>query len=327
MPKNLPQSNLELLHKFNPHIYSEITTAADLDIEVITNKNADVIPVLNINNKKLSLHSKINPQKEAERLTQDIIANEFDLYVIIGFAFAYHIEKILQNIPAHANVLVIEKEAAIISVALQERNLNSILQDSRLKITVNPSEDDLTELLKGKSTKTVSFLTHRGSFQAYPEYYNNILTLTKSYISTKDVNIATLAKFEKIWSSNIARNIGFFSSTPGVIPFYNRFKDIPAIIIGAGPSLSKDITFIKKHKEDAILIAVDTALKSLLNEGIEPHFCLAVDPQIINARYFENTPELKTILVTEPTVHPSVFHLYKGPIITTGVSCDLLKWW
>ncbi len=53
---------------------------------------------------------------------------------------------------------------------------------------------------------------------------------------------------------------------------------------------------------------------------------MAVDPQVINARYFEGLPELSTILVADPTVHPSIFHLYRGPVAATGIAFDMMKW-
>ena len=133
------------------------------------------------------------------------------------------------------------------------------------------------------------------------------MEIARSYVSTKDVNIATLAKFEKIWSSNIVRNISNVIETGGADLFFDKFKNIPAIVVAAGPSLLKSIDFIKKNQERALIIAVDTSYSVLLRHGIESHFCVCVDPQVVNARYFEGVTEGKTILVGRTGCAPVSF--------------------
>ena len=153
-----------------------------------------------------------------------------------------------------------------------------------------------------------------------------MLEKSRSYVSTKDVNIATLAKFEKIWSSNLARNINHFIGAPGINQYFNKFKNLPALVVAAGPSLNKSIEFIRKNQDRALIIAVDTSYGMLKKNGIEPHFCISVDPQVINARYFEGDVSGRTILVADPTVHPSVFRMFKGRVISSGVAFDSMKW-
>ena len=140
------------------------------------------------------------------------------------------------------------------------------------------------------------------------------------------MNIATLAKFEKIWTSNLARNVRVFIESPAANSFYGKFKGIPAIVVAAGPSLQHAIRFINENRSHAIIVAVDTSYRLLLREGIEPHFCVSVDPQVANARYFEGVPQTKTVLIADPTVHPSVFRLFRGRVAVTGVAFNLLKW-
>src|SRR5512133_2757850 len=113
--------------------------------------------------------------------------------------------------------------------------------------------------------------------------------IARSYLSTKEVNIATLAKFEKVWASNIARNIGAFVASPGANRFFGQFGGVPAIVVAAGPSLHASMDFIRKSRGRAVIVAVDTSYRILMSQGIEPHFCIVVDPQMINARYFEGS--------------------------------------
>ncbi|MCL2025740.1 MAG: DUF115 domain-containing protein [Leptospirales bacterium] len=294
-------------------------------VEIIESKNGEPVPSVTRNGHKIPVHSRFDPRTEALRFAAEISA-EHDLYIVFGLGFAYHIEALLAKIPPASNMLVIEKETVMLKAVLTHRDLGALLEDGRFNILIDPSEDELAETLKGKSSLKVSFITHRGSHQINEEYYASMLELCRSYLSTKEVNIATLAKFEKVWSANIARNIIPFIKSAAIKNFYGKFAKIPAIIAAAGPSLRESFDFIRENSHKAVIIAVDTAMPTLVKAGIQPHFCVAVDPQLVNARYFEGLPKLNTILVADPTVHPSVFHLYKGPVSVTGIAFDIMKW-
>lgn len=58
----------------------------------------------------------------------------------------------------------------------------------------------------------------------------------------------------------------------------NRFTDIPAIVCGAGPSLSKDIDYLYSLDNRALIFAGGSAITALSKHNICPHFGVAVDP-------------------------------------------------
>jgi len=321
------ENSISIIKNNNPALYSKIKDSKKNDnINVINSGSGDKIPIFELQNKKIFIHSKFDPYKEASRFIAEVDPSNFDLFIVFGFGFAYHIEELVKKISLDSILLVVEKEAGIIQSAISYRDLTNLLRDNRIKILVDPDEDKLSESLKGKSSRRVSFLTHRGSFQIDPEYYSNLRKIIKSYLSTKEVNIATLSKFEKTWTSNIARNVREFISLPGANIFYNKFKNIPAIVTGAGPSLTKSLDFIKENQNKSLIICVDTSYLILRRHGIMPHFCVTVDPQLINARYFEGDVKGRTVFIADPTVHPSVFRLIKGRIASVGMAFEMMKW-
>ena len=262
--------------------------------------------------KSVSLHSRFDPVKEASRFISEISDFSFDLFVVYGFASAYHIEKLLEHAAKNSNVLVIERSPSVLKNSLAARDLRGILSDPRLLICADPDDSEFAELLRGKSTNRVTFIFHRGSSQVFGDYYLNINNTIKTYFSDKEVNIATLAKFERLWSANSSRNIMEIVKCRPVNIFFGQFIDIPAIIVCAGPSLSRSIDFIRQNSAKALIIAVDTAYYLLKKHSIDPHFCVCVDPQIINARYFEKPSDTNAVLIADPSTHPSVFRFFTG---------------
>ena len=295
-------------------------------IEVLQAKSGDAIPIVKKESGYIAVHSKFDPVKEAQRLIDEFDGSQYDCIIVSGFGFGYHIEWLLQKVKKDATVLILEQFPWMIAAAIAHRDLQNVLKDKRVILLVNPDEEAIAIHMKGRSSYKTLFITHRGSFQIDPERYTNLQRIAKAYLSTKEVNIATLAKFEKLWTSNIARNIKEIISAPPAAAFFDKFHNIPAIIVNAGPTLTQSIPYIQKHYNNAIIVAVDTSFKVLEYYGIEPHFCITVDPQLINARYFEGAHSKRTILIADPMVHPSTFLFYKGRKAITGVAFEMMKW-
>ncbi len=325
--KSFFEDNIAIIKKNNPSLYTLISNIQLTGrISNIVSGTGDTIPIVKLDNKKIYIHSKYDPYKEAERLISRIGPADFDLFIVFGFGYAYHIEELIKKLHGNSIALILEKDPEMLKTAITSRDLAGVLSDERLKIIADPDEEKIAMMLRGKSSYRVSFITHRGSYQIYPEYYSNLIRITRSYLSSKEVNIATLSRFEKTWTANIARNIREFTGLPGANIFYDKFTGIPSIIAGAGPTLNKSIDFIKKNQNRSVIICVDTSYMILRNNGIVPHFCITVDPQVINARYFERNVNGDTVFISDPTVHPSVFRLIKGDIATLGTAFEMMKW-
>lgn len=321
------ENNISAIRLNDPGLLEQVADTKDAEyVDSIVSKTGDIIPVINTDNKKLYIHSRFDPAKEASRFISEIDPGAFDLFIVFGFGYGYHIEELIKNTDNNSNLLVLEKDPHLFRSALLSRDIASVLGDNRLRILIDPDEEVIAGALKGKSSKRVSFLTHRGSFQTDPAYYDNLRQIARSYLSKKDVNIATLSRFEKTWSSNISRNIREIISLPGANVFYNKLAGIPAVIAGAGPSLNKSIDFIRAVRDKSVIICVDTSYSILRDNGIIPHFCLTVDPQLINARYFEGTNGEDIVFIADPSVHPSVFRLIRGKISVLGMAFEMMKW-
>ncbi|HSV98363.1 MAG TPA: 6-hydroxymethylpterin diphosphokinase MptE-like protein [Spirochaetota bacterium] len=321
------EKNSALLKRRHGPVHVAVLGAEDDPrIRVSASRGGAPVPEIAQEGGTISVHSRYDPVTEAARFIAGIEPGNFNLFIVFGFGFAYHLAELLDRISGDAVVLVLEQSAAMIRSAIIHRDLSNMLSDERLHILVDPTEEGLADILRGKSTYRVSFLTHRGSFQIAPAYYSNLHRISKSYLSAKEVNIATLAKFERTWGANIARNAGVFIDNPGAGDFYGKFAGVPAIIAAAGPSLSDSIGFIRANADRAVIVAVDTSYGILKKHGVEPHFCVSVDPQLINARYFEGDTGGRTVLVADPTVHPSVFRLFRGRRALAGMAFPMLKW-
>lgn len=117
------------------------------------------------------------------------------------------------------------------------------------------SSDEVTQGRFSEITSLIAFFSnyHRSAVLGYSQggaffynnFFNNILKLPFSY----DGNALS-----------------------------GKFKGIPAIICGAGPSLDKNVEVLKKLQSRAIIFAGATSINALNAKGIVPHFGACIDP-------------------------------------------------
>ena len=56
------------------------------------------------------------------------------------------------------------------------------------------------------------------------------------------------------------------------------FRNMPAVIVGAGPSLDDALNGLNAIRDRALIMGCDTAARPLLASGVSPHFIVALDP-------------------------------------------------
>ncbi|MFQ5481780.1 MAG: motility associated factor glycosyltransferase family protein [Nitrospinaceae bacterium] len=131
----------------------------------------------------------------------------------------------------------------------------------------------------------------------------------------QEVKSATILRFAELWQSNFAANQAAMRRHPPVRRLARRFLGLPAIIVGAGPSLDKNIHFLRAAREKAVILAADAALKPLLHQNVVPDLTVSLDPQEDIAKFFTGVRHRGITLVAPTIIHPRVLDLWEGGIV------------
>ncbi len=131
----------------------------------------------------------------------------------------------------------------------------------------------------------------------------------------QEVKSATLLRFNALWKRNFQANAPAIERNPGVGALRNRFRGVPAIVVGAGPSLDKNIRLLNKARDRAVIVASDAALKPLRAHGITPTFVACLDPQDEITKFFKDVPHRGITLVAPSIIHPHVLALWEGGVV------------
>jgi hypothetical protein len=134
----------------------------------------------------------------------------------------------------------------------------------------------------------------------------NALQIVKRIVFGARANAEARRKFAPRYLTNSLRNAPAIAAGRDVRALADAYRAVPAVIVAAGPSLDRVIDDLRGVENHALLIAVDTALRPLLNAGVAPQLAVGLDPSETNARHFRQLPDCpRTWLVSESALDPS----------------------
>jgi len=258
------------------------------------------------------IHSLYACGREAKRLIEGILPldREKTLIIIIGSGLGYHIEMLEKA--GFNRIIIIEKNPVIYNYFKKIY----VLKEGMYLLSPSDKADkldsifSLVELAQLKNIKTVVL---RGGYKK--ELYEDFEERIDRLLKVKLGDFTTRLKFEEIWFINIIKNIKNLKKSFLVSQLFNRARDIPIVIVSAGPSLRDSLNSLRKIKDKAIVIAVDTAILPLYEAGIAPDIVYSLDSQVYNLQDFcmiEKDYFKKINLVYDIVVNPYLPHFFES---------------
>ena len=278
----------------------------------------------------LQLHSRYDPAGEAATLIDRTGPVDGVAYFVLGFGLGYHVEELFRRAPTTARIWILEPDVEVIASALESRDLAELLNNPRVAFITEIDRAALLAKFQSLAALLMSGTTtieHAPSVERTPEFFAAARAWIDEIASFSRTAIHTLVLNSTKTIGNIARNLPWYARSPGIARLHNAFRRQPAIIVSAGPSLRKNRHLLLEAKGKAVIIAVQTTLRPLLDLGVEPDFVTSLDYSEISARFFHDLPRgLKTELIAEPKATDAIFGLHPGPMSLVGsdVADDLL---
>lgn len=109
---------------------------------------------------------------------------------------------------------------------------------------------------------------------------------------------------------------------------FNKFKNVPAIICGAGPSLELHYPLLKKMHNKALIFAGGSSLNALVANGIMPHFGAGIDPNAAQALRIKETCHVKIPFFFRNRIYHNALKMIQGPrlYIPGSGGYDVSEW-
>lgn len=289
----------------------------EFDSIKLENKHSPVFSATGIAVLKIDgvwMHSKHDPAKESRRLIETVHPeNKEQIVVFFGAGLGYSVMEFCHRWPNPVYWLELDFQIHIQALAVldfsgfknQIRFINSVTKmgDEMDIVNNHLSDSRILNITKGRSNEDVIFVSHRNSYRINPGF-QSLQKSFENYLNKKSVNIATMSRFDRLWTHNLVRNYHILSKARPIGELFGSLDKAPVIICGAGPSLETDIEQIKELSKSCIVLCVDTALHVLESHEIYPDIVICVDPQSINQYHLEFLRSKDAIFVVEPTTSP-----------------------
>lgn len=258
-------------------------------IEIIQISEQQKIQIYNDGKTKWQLNSSVNPEYAsflwAEQFS-DIEINEHSIMFIFGMGDGLSIEYLVRKNP-NCNILIYEPSIEIFNDTISRCIWNDILEKSNIRIYVKGiNEEFFFNDLQGVVDYTNINLLHLGVLPNYDRIFTSeynhfretIADVMRLVLYTKNTEIQR--------SGEMAHNM--YKLSNDIIHQYSvkqllqvgnilASKNMPAILVAAGPSLDSNIECLHKFKNKAFILGVDTALNTLLKNDIIPDLTISVD--------------------------------------------------
>lgn len=297
------QRNLLAVSAGDPGLADRISKARpDPDLTLETARTGVPIPVLRREAGTIALHSRMDPEREAERLAGAYPGGGF--IVFLGLGAGYGIRPFLDR-PTTGGVLVVEYSLGILRAILEQFDLAPLLSDRRVRLLVDPDEPTLERaifeayipILNGD----LAAVPLRSRVDADPARFSEAVEAVRRVISRVSDDYSVQAFFGRRWFSNTIRNL--YAAEKTVRPLTPVRE---AIVTAAGPSLDEQAPDLEKARAGKYLIATDTSLGALLARRIIPDAVVSIDCQHISYYHFLNPVPGEVPLVLDLASPPSV---------------------
>ncbi|MEK9628443.1 MAG: 6-hydroxymethylpterin diphosphokinase MptE-like protein [Nitrospinota bacterium] len=327
------EKNLALLKKHHPLAFERLQDSEAISGFEISPSNigAPTLSYTKGDKSKIYLLSKYDPLREAKRFIESLNVNHCTNFVVLGMGLGYQIEKLIDSVPEHSKIFVIESNRSMARLAMESNDLVKILNYSGLTLIFPENRKEIISCLEAEKYNFCLNgyqLIHQNSLTEVDRIeYGKIQKELKSFFQATNIELKTQAVKSKQFYKNISQNFKNLISSPGINHLNNLFQNVPAIICSAGPSLDKNIHYLKAKRDNYLLISVATALNCLIKNNIYPDFVLAVDPHEVSTHFFVPGNHLRDIrLVYDPVIPPGIPEFFKNKSFTYDSSINLARW-
>ncbi len=293
MSNSVLDRNLASLKKKDPALFEKIAPLKGSKFYDVTKSKSGLPSLVHVDpdGSKKQIDSNYDPVGEATRNLERLKIRGSINFIVLGLGLGYQVSEIIKQISTHAKIYIFEKDPELFALAIREADFSLIFEHPGVRLVV---DTDLSDVRRFLDPERINFtlneyciVSQKALVDKNAEYYGVLYEEIEKFFKESRINLKTQSIHSKLYYKNIFSNQECLRNSPGIKNLKGCLSDIPAIICSAGPSLDKNIQLLKSSREGFFLIAVATALKPLLHNGVQPDVVISIDPDELTIRFFD----------------------------------------
>jgi len=253
--------------------------------------------------------------QEVDHFLSVLSLEETDVLYVYGLGLGYHYEALKKWLHAkkERSLVFIEHDLGVIDAFLKGGVAKTFLSDPQAYLYFLDSqnlEQKIEEL-------ALQFPAEKISVVAIASYVSSTFYRLRLKLLRSSAAIYALfadALHASYLFPNLLSNVRRLPRAFDANALEGCFSGVPAILCGAGPSLSAAIDTLKTLKERALIIAGGSAISALSSHGIHPHLAMAFDPNPEEFERLKGHTAQEVPLIYGNRLFAKVFSTFKGEI-------------
>ncbi|PJI07549.1 MULTISPECIES: motility associated factor glycosyltransferase family protein [Clostridium] len=237
------------------------------------------------------------------------------VYILIGFGMGNCVRKILDSIGG-SKLIVLENNTSILDCALSASDMCDVLNNDNINIELcdaNSVDDVFESNIKSLFfSNAVDVIICPGYREIDEQFVNCCIEGVKKAFNNAIVNKNTL----DIISENILKatfsNIPYMIKANDIRNIKNVFKGKTAVVVSSGPSLSKNLHYLKEYNDKIVVITGARNLDYMRSEGIIPHFVCIIDSLDIVYEFTKNSFDKGLFFISTEHANPKTVRKLDG---------------
>ena len=282
---SLKKNNVFLYEQLEVYINSKYDYKEDLKYKILDTKDGrKTVEVFVDSGNSIRLNSAYNASREADRWKKSFENMErITSVILLGYGNGIFFEKLYNKIDESAHIFIYEPDVCLFLYCMQNFDMTHILDDKRVHLYVDGINDrdlymDLCAKTNWAMLPTQAVYIHPSYDRIYKEKCISFMNLIEKYKAALIAVKNTTMVYAKKFTVNAIKNLAFIKKSNYICEFMDKFnKDVPVIIVSAGPSLDKNIDELKMAEGKAFILSTDTAVKYLLEHDIKFDAIVTVD--------------------------------------------------
>jgi hypothetical protein len=265
---------------------------------------SDGTPVLELKSRALGAPLSRRELEEAVRGSDDTT-----LFAVFGLGCGHLVRAIRRT--TRAPVIVYEPDLGLLRTVLEAGPLD--LGD----VTIVSSLSDLASVwgrYAGQRRNAVLVNTP-GYVAAFQEQSVAVTEAIRRLVERVAITQNTYRRRGKVWVDDVLENIELLAENPPALALENQFKGVPAFVIGAGPSLDKNIALVAEAARKGLVFASNSSALALGKHGIVPQFLVCIESIDISERLLTIPFLDQTIRMFSLSASPKTLRTGEGPLL------------
>lgn len=223
--------------------------------------------------------------------TQNGTMEDIEKFIVIGTGLGIHIPELHNKLyPQH--YLIVEDNLEIFRLSMFTTKYYELGAAAEITFSIGTEANDFEVTVK-EFLEENYFYNRFIKYYLFPNHSNDKILQIKSAILGQNFAVYPYrAALRKLVRPLEYLNNGYKS----LKVFDNRFKasivsQKPLLVLGAGPSFTKNMTWLEENYKKYIIIAVSAVLPSLYTRGIKPDIVTHVDSADITLKFYDELDE------------------------------------